>query len=148
MYPLNVTLVACQDGVQRNVLSMLINQQANLDGQYGDVDATIAALRDDTRGPRLFIVSVPDSYSLPKLRQLVGVFVGQPVLALVDAMMDPAVLLGAMRSGAAQVVPLPIQPDDFKSAMECIGQQFGATAAQNQAICISGVTGGCGAQAA
>src|SRR5215467_11679972 len=85
MYPLNVTLVGCQDSVQRNVLSMLINQQANLDGQYADVDAAIAALREDTRGPRLFILSVPDSYSLPKLRQLVGVFVGQPILALVDA---------------------------------------------------------------
>ena len=37
MYPLSVTLVGCQDSVQRNVLSMLINQQANLDGQYADV---------------------------------------------------------------------------------------------------------------
>lgn len=147
MYPLNVTLVACQDSVQRNVLSMLINQQANLDGQYADVESAVAALRDDVRGPRLFIVSVPDSYSLPKLRQLVGVFVGQPVLALVDAMMDPAVLLGAMRSGAAQVVPLPIQPEDFRAAMECIAQQYGSATAQNQAIAVSGVTGGCGATA-
>jgi len=74
-------------------------------------------------------------------------FVGHPVMALVDAMMDPSVLLGAMRSGASQVVALPIQPDDFKAAMECIAQQFGHTAAQNQAICVSGVTGGCGATA-
>lgn len=145
MFPLNVTLIGCQDSVQRNVLSMLINQQANLDGQYADVDSAVAALRDDTRGPRCFIMHVPDSYMLPKMRQLVGVFTGQPVLALVDAMMDPSVLLGAMRSGAAQVVPLPIQPEDFKAAMDCIGQQFGHTTAQNQAIAVSGVTGGCGA---
>src|SRR5207244_7284230 len=95
--------------------------------------------------PRLLITFLPDSVLLPKLRQLVSMFVGHPVLALVDAMMDPSVLLGAMRSGASQVVPLPIQPDDFKAAMECIAQQFGHTAAQNQAICVSGVTGGCGA---
>jgi pilus assembly protein CpaE len=147
MYPLNVTLVGCQDRVQRNVLSMLVDQQANLDGQYADVDAAVAALRDQTHASRLFIVSVPDSHSLPKLRQLVGMFIGQPVLALVDAMMDPAVLLGAMRSGAAQVVPLPIQPEDFRAAMECIAQQYGEIAAQNQAIAVSGVTGGCGATA-
>src|SRR5205814_8611203 len=98
MYPLSVTLVGCQDSVQRNVLSMLINQQANLDGQYADVDSAVTALRDDPGGPRCFIIFVPDSYMLPKLRQLVGAFVVQPVLALVDAMMDPAVLLGAMRS--------------------------------------------------
>ena len=70
MYPLSVTLVACQDSVQRNVLSMLINQQANLDGQYADVDSACAALRDDQNGPRLFIMHVPDSYMLPKLRQM------------------------------------------------------------------------------
>jgi pilus assembly protein CpaE len=126
---------------------MLINQQANLDGQYADVDSAITALRDEGGGPRLFIIHVPDSVMLPKLRQLVSMFVGHPVLALVDAMMDPGVLLGAMRSGASQVVPLPIQPDDFKAAMECIGQQYGHTTAQNQAICVSGVTGGCGATA-
>jgi pilus assembly protein CpaE len=147
MYPLNVTLIGCQDSVQRNILSMLISQQANLDGQYGDVDSAIAALRDEPGGPRLFIMHLSDSLMLPKLRQLVGLFVGHPVLALVDAMMDPPVLLGAMRSGAAQVVPLPIQPDDFKAAMECIAQQFAHAAQSNQVICVSGVTGGCGATA-
>src|SRR5438067_1336064 len=82
----------CQDSVQRNVLSMLINQQANLDGQYADVDSAVTALRDEPGGPRLFIIHIPDSVLLPKLRQLVSMFVGHPVLALVDAMMDPAVL--------------------------------------------------------
>lgn len=147
MYPLKIVLVGCQDSVQRNVLSLLINQQANLDGQYSDVESAISALRDNPHGSRLFIVTVPDSYSMPKLRQMVGVFGGQPVLALVDAMADPTVLLGAMRSGAAQVVPLPIQPEDFRSAMECIAQQYGGNMAQSQSIAISGITGGCGATA-
>ncbi len=145
MYPLNVSLVGCQDSVQRNVLSMLINQQATLDGQYGDADSAVTALRDDHGGPRLFIMHVPDAGQLPKLRQLVNEFSGQPVMALVDPSGEPTLLLGAMRSGASQVVPLPIQPDDFKAAMDCISQQFGHASAQNQAICISGVTGGCGA---
>jgi pilus assembly protein CpaE len=147
MYPLNVTLVGCQDGLQRNVLTMLINQQANLDGQYADVDSAAAALRDDRGGPQVFIMHVPDSYMLPKLRQLVGAFVGQPVIALVDAMTDPQVLLGAMRAGAAQVVPLPIQPEDFRAAMDCIAEQYASVAPQSQAVAISGVTGGCGATA-
>jgi pilus assembly protein CpaE len=145
MYPLSVTLIGCQDSVQRNVLSMLINQQANLDGQYADADSAIDALREAHGGPRLFIVHMPNSAQLPKLRQFVGIFAGQPVMALVDPSADPSVLLGAMRSGASQVVPLPIQPDDFKAAMECISQQYGHSSAQNQAICVSGVTGGCGA---
>jgi pilus assembly protein CpaE len=145
MFPLNVTLVGCQDAVQRNVLSMLINQQANLDGQFADVEAVAAALRESHTVTRLFIIHVPDSLELPRLRQLVGVFPGQPVMALVDVSNDPTLLLGAMRAGASQVVPLPIQPDDFKAAMDCIAQQYGHTSAENQAICVSGVTGGCGA---
>src|SRR3954468_817149 len=145
MYPLSVTLVGCQDSVQRNVLSMLINQQATLDGQYADVDAAVNALRDELVGTRLFIIHVSDTFQLPKLKQLVGVFPGQPVMAIVDALADPTCLLGAMRAGASQVVPLPIQADDFKAAMDCISQQYGHTAATNQAICVSGVTGGCGA---
>jgi pilus assembly protein CpaE len=82
---------------------------------------------------------------LPRLRQLTGTFVGQPVIALVDCANDPAVLLGAMRAGAVQVVPLPIVSEDFRAALECISQQFGHAATLNQAIAVSGVTGGCGA---
>lgn len=147
MYPLNVTLIGCQDSVQRSVLSMLISQQASIEGQYADVDAAIAALRDAPSRQRLLIVHVPDSFMLPKLRQLVAAMAGQPIMALVDAMNDPPVLLGAMRTGATQVVPLPIQAEDFKAAMECIAQQFTQAIARNQAICVSGVTGGCGATA-
>jgi pilus assembly protein CpaE len=145
MFPLNVTLVGCQDAVQRNVLSMLINQQASLDGQFADVDAVTETLRDAQGATRLFIIHVPSALELPNVRKLVAAFPGQPVMALADVPHDPTLLLGAMRSGASQVVPLPIQPDDFKSAMDCIAQQYGHASAENQAICISGVTGGCGA---
>lgn len=147
MYPLNITLIGCQDSVQRSVLSMLINQQASIEAQYADVDAAISALRDAPGRQRLLIMHVPDSLMLPKLRQLVSVMAGQPIMALVDAMNDPPVLLGAMRAGATQVVPLPIQADDFQAAMECIAQQCTQSDAQSQAICVSGVTGGCGATA-
>src|SRR5262249_55901739 len=145
MYPLPVTLVGCQDSIQRNVLSMLINQQANLEGQYPDLDTAVAALREKASNLRLFIIHIPDVHSLPKVRQLTSYFIGQPVLALVDPAADQSLLLGAMRSGAAQVVPLPIQPEDFRAAMECIAQQFGHAVVQNQVVAISGVTGGCGA---
>src|SRR5205823_12684285 len=105
----------------------------------------IASMREAGSNSRLFIVHVPNSQMLPKLRQLTGVFTGQPILAIVDATVDSTVLLGAMRSGAAQVVPLPIQAEDFKAAMDCIASQYATAVQQNQVIAISGVTGGCGA---
>lgn len=68
MYPLSVTLVGCHDSVQRNVLSLLINQQASLEGQYPDAESALGALRDTAATLRLFIVHVPTSAHLPKLR--------------------------------------------------------------------------------
>ncbi len=144
MYPLSVTLVGCQDTVQRNVLSMLISQQASLEGQFANAESAVAGLRDVSGTIRLFIVYVPTAAHLPKLRLLTGHFIGQPVLALVDTEADPSTLLGAMRAGAAQVVPLPIATEDFAAAMDCIAQQFGGASANNQVVAVSGVTGGCG----
>jgi pilus assembly protein CpaE len=147
MYPLSVTLVGCHDSVQRNVLSLLINQQASLEGQYPDAESAVAALRDAAPAVRLFITHVPTSQDLPGLRLLTTQFVGQPVVAIVDPQLDPGVLIAAMRAGAAQVVPSPIGAEDFQAALECIARQFGHATSVNQAVAVSGVTGGCGATA-
>src|SRR5262245_38240129 len=142
MYPLSVTLVGCQDHVQRNILSMLIHQQASLEGQYSDIDKAITSLRDVSAPLRLFIVHLHGGNELAKWRLLTGTFVGHPVVAIVDPKADSSLVLSAMRAGAAQVVPLPIMPDDFRAAMDCIAHQFGHVATLNQAVAVSGVTGG------
>lgn len=144
MYPLSVTLVGCQDTVQRTVLSTLISQKASLDSQFVDAETAVAGIRD-VSAMRLFIMHVPTAAHLNKLKLLTGHFVGQPVLALVDSVSDPSTLLGAMRAGAAQVVPLPIAAEDFRAALDCIAQQFGQSGSNNQVVAVSGVTGGCGA---
>ncbi len=46
--------------------------------------------------------------------------------------------------GTSQVVNLPLQADDFKQALDCIANQFGAPAG-SIVIAAAGVTGGCGA---
>ena len=145
MYPLSVTLVGCQENIQRAVLSLLVNQQASLEGQYADVESAMNSLRDSATPLRLFIVNVRGKGDLPKLKLLTGTFVGQPVVAIVDPQSDPTIIIGAMRSGAAQVVPQPLMPDDFRAALDCIAQQYAHVASLNQAIAVSGVTGGCGA---
>ncbi|MFL5330578.1 MAG: CpaE family protein [Gemmataceae bacterium] len=145
MYPLSVTLVGCQDAVQRNVLSMLDYQQASLEGQYSDVDKAISSLRNVASPLRLFVMQLRGSNDLSKLKHLSGTFVGQPVVAIVDSQPDQSLLLRAMRAGAAQVVPMPIMPDDFRAALDCIAEHYGHASSLNQAIAVSGVTGGCGA---
>jgi pilus assembly protein CpaE len=82
---------------------------------------------------------------MPKLRQLSGIFVGRPVLALLSTSeRDPTFLLSALRAGAAQIVTLPLQADDFRTSLSCIALQFGRSATDTQLLAVSGVTGGCG----
>jgi len=50
-----------------------------------------------------------------------------------------------MRAGASQVVSLPLQPDDFKAALDRIAIQFVYSARDTKVIAVAGATGGSGA---
>jgi pilus assembly protein CpaE len=53
-------------------------------------------------------------------------------------------LLPAMRAGAMQVVTVPVDPSDFRQALDCLAIQFGHPT-ENKVIAVSGVLGGVGA---
>jgi pilus assembly protein CpaE len=93
----------------------------------------------------LFIVALESPPDLAQLRRLSGAFVGQPIIAIFDAEENPALPIAAMRAGASQVVLTPVNPDDFRQALNCIALQSGFGAQQGTVIAIAGVTGGCGA---
>jgi len=124
---------------------MLIKHQTNLEAQFPDVDSALAELENGPSRPLMLIVDMSDSIPVSKLRQLATSCRGHPVLALVDELRDPSLLFEVQRIGAVQTVTLPIQPDAFETAMETIAQQLEQVPDENQTICLSGVTGGCGA---
>ncbi|HMP02283.1 MAG TPA: AAA family ATPase [Gemmatales bacterium] len=93
----------------------------------------------------LFIVALDSPPDLAQLRRLSGAFVGQPIIAILDAEENPALPIAAMRAGASQVVLTPVNPDDFRQALNCISLQAGFGAQHGTVIAIAGVTGGCGA---
>jgi pilus assembly protein CpaE len=161
MFPLNITLIGCQGDLLQLLRLELSVQSARIDAEFGDVESAIAAARgpagpaDDAgngaRRPepakpwrRLLIVYVDSIQELPAIKRLSSFFAGNPILVLMKANSDPGVPIQAMRMGANQVVNLPLQADDFKQALDCIANQFGAPAA-NRVIAVAGVTGGCGA---
>ena len=49
------------------------------------------------------------------------------------------------RAGAAQVVQLPLDRNDFHSALIMIAAQFGRTSLDRHVFAVTGATGGCGA---
>src|SRR5712692_7849016 len=143
MYPLKVILIGSDDNLMPRVRRELLNKSADREAEYPDVGSTIADLRPAPGDSRLFIVHLKSPLELAQLKRLNGTFIGKPIVALVEGK-DPSILIGAMRAGAAQVVPLPLQPDDFQAALDCIPVQFSQTSNQTRVIAVSGVTGGCG----
>lgn len=120
---------------------------ATVEAEFEDLPTTIASLVLTLAEARVFIVQVNSADDLPDLKRLADVFSGQPILALVNSGADPSLFLGANRHGATQVVLLPIQHDDFQTALECVAQQFGGPRGKAEVLAVAGVTGGCGATA-
>src|SRR5262249_45631394 len=162
MFPLPVTIVGCAGDLLQLLRLELSIQSARVESEYLGVESAIADLRanDAALAPkngkgklevplaepprRLFVVHLASVQELPSIKRLSSFFPGNPILVLMEPDADPNVPIAAMRMGASQVVTLPLQADDFKLALDCISNQFGAPAA-NQVIAVAGVTGGCGA---
>src|SRR5438046_1466867 len=160
MFPLNVMLVGCGGDLLQLLRLELSVHAARIEAEYLGVESAIAGLRSAepgaapkngkrksdgnvAEGPRrLFIVHLDSTQELPAIKRLSSFFPGNPILVLMEAHGDPNVPIMAMRMGASQVVTLPLQADDFKLALDCISNQFGAPAA-NQVIAVAGVSCGC-----
>jgi DNA-binding NarL/FixJ family response regulator len=117
MYPLSAVLVGSDETVLPHVRRELLNADVRVAAEFPDADHAVEAVRPASGERHLFVLHLPAAGHLPGLRRLSGTFVGQPALALVGHD-DPNLLIGAMRGGAAQVVPLPLQAEDFKSALD------------------------------
>lgn len=78
------------------------------------------------------------------LKRLTSVLPGWPVVALVDVDVDPENLFRANRAGAAQIVPLALQPADFRAALNAVEVQFDLRSQASETIAFSSASGGCG----
>src|SRR5712692_9277502 len=129
MYPLNVILIGHDQGILPQVRRELLSHPAYLEAEFPNLESVADGMRlksEWTGGAvqkektRLFVIHLKRPGDLAHLKALSGMFVGQPILALVDAGNDQTTLLQAMREGASQVVLVPLQAQDFRAAMERI----------------------------
>lgn len=144
MYPLKIVLVGCREADQLDLRHELAEQGAVVQAQFPDAKAAIAGLFPPHESKRLFIYQITTD-DLRQLERLNDSFVGRPILALVSSATDTRLVLRAMRAGAAQVVALPIQPEDLRSALDRIARQFGYPSSESKVIAVTGVSEGCGA---
>jgi pilus assembly protein CpaE len=144
MYPLKVVLIGCRDDESPELRHELAEQGCPLEGDFPDVKTAISGLATPPETKRLFVFHVRTPVDLRQLERLNDMFLGNPILALVVGTPEAPLLMSAMRAGAAQVVSLPINPDDFKLALLRIARQFGHRSVST-VVAVSGVSEGCGA---
>lgn len=145
MYPLNTILIGCADDVCTGVRHELAGLSVVVEAEFADVRACLTYLLAHPGDKRLIVFRLHSAAEIVLLERLNELETGQPILALVDPAHDPSVMIRAMRAGAAQVVRLPLQPEDFAAAMRRIAIQFGHPANQSRMITVLGTVEGSGA---
>jgi Flp pilus assembly CpaE family ATPase len=145
MYPLKALLVGCTEVVLPRLRSELSNLAVVIEGEYFDSRSCLTHILESPSAERLIVFHASTVAETTQLEGLNDATSGVPILALVDPASDPSLMLRAMRGGAAQVVRLPIQSDDFRTAMHRIAIQFGHARGQCRTITVLGASEGCGA---
>jgi pilus assembly protein CpaE len=144
MYPLQVLLIGCANQVLPDLRRELSNLSVRIEGEFVDAPACLEYLLANPATDRLFIIQA-NTAEIEQLERLNESTSGQPILALVDPAKDPSLMLRTMRAGAAQVVRLPLQSDDLRTAVLRIAIQFGHPASKSRVIAVLGAAEGCGA---
>lgn len=144
MYPLNALIIGCTDRVLSDLRPELTNLSVNVEGEFDDVRSCLAHDLPHILGRRLLVVHPKSEAEITQVERLNESFVGQPILALVDPTNDPSLMMRAMRAGAAQVVRLPLQKEDFGAAIHRIAIQFGHPVSQTRTIMVLGASEGSG----
>ena len=147
MYPLKTILVNCSEFVLPRLRDLLHNHPAVAEGEFDGAGTVIDNCRWTQDEARLLVFHLTSLDDIEDLQRLRRTFNEWPILALVDGCDTKSfnLLLLANRAGATQVVPTPLDEEDFRLAMDAIGQNYGFDIPNAKMIAVSGVTGGCGA---
>ena len=145
MYPIETFLVGCSQHTLPDLHRELANLSATVGGEYARVRDCLAHWAPAPSKKRLFIVEPKCIDDVQQVQRLNETFIGEPIIALVDPRDDSTLFLRAMRAGAAQVVRLPLESDDFSAAMQRIAVQFGHPLNQCKVIAVTGANAGVGA---
>lgn len=144
MQQLKTVLVGLSGNLLSPVEGELRDFGAIVAASFLNVEAALATYRIPQTEKCLFVVELHGPDDIPLLSHLTDNFPGHPVLALSQAQ-DAATLLGAMRAGATQFVPLPMKAAELREALDRSSRQFGLRPSAGRFIAVTGVTEGCGA---
>jgi pilus assembly protein CpaE len=145
MFPFSVVLAGCSTEVLPLLRQEFVNRSATIRAEIAKLDDLPKYRPTDVGDRHLFVLQFKAGSDIELLKRLKAVFIGQPVVVLIDGSTPAPLMLAIMRAGASQVVSVPIDRADFTAAIESIHlQQMGLPQTQGRLIAVSGVNGGCG----
>jgi pilus assembly protein CpaE len=146
MYPLKTVLINIPEYGLDSVQSVLDINQVHVEATFDNVNEAIEKWSWNDDDSRLVIFYIGALQSVRDLECLKRAF-RWPILALVDAPREQiaTLLILANRAGATQIVPLPLDAEDLRSAMDAICREHGYHGNEAKSVAVAGVTGGCGA---
>ncbi len=144
MQALKTVLINLSGNLLSAVEAELRDYGGTVDASFPDVDTALGHYRIPPAEKRLFVAELRGAEDVTRLSHLTDSFPDQPVLVMSQAQ-DAQTLLGAIRAGATQFVPLPMKPPELRDALDRTARQFGLRPSAGRLIAVTGVTEGCGA---
>src|SRR5262249_7361564 len=146
MYPLKTVLIKFPEHSISSFRQVLSDAQVFIEAVFIDVNDAIEKWTWNDSDSRLALCYIESMQDVKNLECLKRAF-NWPVLAVIDAPRDQiaTLLILANRAGAAQVVALPLDPDDLRSGLDAICREHGYHGTEARSVAVAGVTGGCGA---
>jgi pilus assembly protein CpaE len=151
VYQFDVILIGCHEDVARHLRRELVSNNASTEAEYLGVEETLEAVRATKARKRLLILQLTQFGGFDGLRRLSAVLPNWPVMVLIETSGQDrpqlnSAFLSVMRMGASQIVGLPLNTEDFRTALDRVATQFLCSPSNDsEVIAVAGVTGGCGA---
>jgi len=138
-------LVSADEKVSQQIRLVLARQSLAIRYEFAGIRQALERLPlEQMEGTYFFCVarSPEDIYDMERLS---NAFAGCPLAAILACPHGDRAVVEAMRAGAAQVVPFPVEEDDLNAAVKRLLVQFGHLHGDVRTIAVSGVHGGVGA---
>lgn len=143
MYPFKVILISCPMPVANEIQVELANQAVEVEYHFPDVKTVLSHLPMAPEAKRLFLMHVASADEVQQVQRLSDTFLGHPILAVLPKT-ESGLLLETMRAGAAQIITLPLNGQDFKRALDRLAKQYGYAASESKIVAVCGAREGCG----
>jgi pilus assembly protein CpaE len=146
MYPLKTVLVNFPEPVVPPFRVALEENDASIEAMFPDVNSAIEKWAWNDHDARLVLFYIAGLQHVHDLKCLKRAF-NWPIVAVLEAPREQlaTLLILANRAGAAQVVAMPLDVDDFRAGLDAICREHGFHGTEARSVAVAGVTGGCGA---